>query len=82
MREIFSGGKWTAGTELGSAVPSAESSAMGRYTLFLGVCDGKPVLLMGLGNSIWGEGVKITREGQVVTLAEATSPVTALYALL
>ena len=82
LAEVFSDGIWETGTELGSAVPDAEDSALQRYTFFLGVCGEEPVWLMKLGTAISGAGVKLTYDGTVAALQTAPAPMTALYGVL
>ena len=82
LRRIFSDGEWTMGSQLGSTVADAEISAIPLYTLFIGVCQNRPVWLIKLGAGLYGSGVKILWEGSEVTLEEAPAPVTALYAVL
>lgn len=82
LRRIFEGGSWEVGTELGSAVADAEVSAAEKYTVFLGICGGKPKLLAKWGGGIYGEGVNMTLDGDSLTLEGAEAPVTALFAVV
>ena len=82
LRRIFEGGTWNQGMELGSSVAEAEVSGVSEYSLFVGVCQEKPVWLMRLGDSLFGTDLRIRCQGSSVTLEEAPEAVTALYAVL
>lgn len=82
LRRIFDTGQWVPGMELGSSVAEAEVSTVFEYSLFIGVCQEKPVWLMRLGDSLYGAGIQIRGQGSSVTLEEAPAAITALYAVL
>ena len=70
------------GALLGNSVADAEVSAINRYTLFIGVCQDVPVLLMKYGDGLFGTGIRIGLESLDAALVEAPAAVTALYAVL
>ena len=82
LREIFQGGSWAQGADLGSTVAAADTGAVGSYTLFMGVLNQEPVWLMKVGNKIRGSGVTITLNDSIITLDTAPAAMTALYAVL
>lgn len=85
LKQIFEGSQWNDGEALGSVIPEAEVTAVGRFSLLIAVARESPVLCVRLGESVAGSGMRMSyQETEGVgdlTLTEG-GPVTALYGLI
>lgn len=77
-RTVLEGGSLAQG----QTVDGLDAGALERYTVFVAVSGGAPVVCARQGGAICGPGLHLTWEGGTLTVTAAESPVTALYAVI
>ena len=76
-KTILENGDWSQGSTV-----TVDLEAVGRYTLFMAVSGGVPVVCAKQGSTIHGDGLTLTCGETDITVTAAENPVTALYAVV
>lgn len=76
-KTILENGSWAQGVSA-----AADMEAVGRYSLFIVVTGGVPVVCARNGSAICGSGAVLTCGTNALTVTTASSPVTAVYAII
>lgn len=84
-RENFLGGRkklWTGSALSAGGSTAIDSGTVERYTLFLAIVGGVPVVCGREGSTIAGEGVRLTNSGGKISVVTASGGMTGLYGII